>query len=79
MHWLLELRTNENTIENMWRTNKDFQAENHVVTSEVKHGNRSGGDPGGGAGQDSEVTLDVQEEEAEVLEDSSGKAHDEKR
>lgn len=44
----------------------------------MKHGNRSGGDPGGGAGPDPEVALDVQEEEAEVLEDSGGEAHDEK-
>lgn len=44
----------------------------------MKHGNGSGGDPGGGAGQDSEVSLDVQEEDAEVLEDSGSKAHDEK-
>lgn len=44
----------------------------------MKQGNCSGGDPGGGAGEDSKVTLDVQEEEAKVLEDGSREAHDEK-
>lgn len=58
--------------------NQELQAENNILTSKVKHGNCSGGDPGGGTGQDSKVTLDVQEEEAKVLKDSSSKAHDEK-
>ena len=44
----------------------------------MKRGNRSGGDPGSGAGRDSKVTLDVQEEVAKILEDASCEAHDEK-
>lgn len=43
----------------------------------MKHGDGGGGDPRGGAAQDPEVTLDVQEEEAEVLEHGRREAHDE--
>lgn len=43
----------------------------------MKHGNCSGADPRGGAGRDSKVTLDVQKEEAKVLEDASSEAHNE--
>lgn len=70
---------NKNTMKHpeLKKTSEEFPAENHIFTSQVKQGNGGGGDPGGRAGLDSKVTLDVQEEDAEVLEDSGGEAHDE--
>lgn len=44
----------------------------------MKHGDCSRGDPWDGAGRDSKVILNVQKEEAKVLEDASSEAHDEK-
>ena len=43
----------------------------------MKHGYRGGGDPRRRAVEHSEVPLDLQEKEAEVLHDPGGEAHDE--
>ena len=42
----------------------------------MKHGYGGGGDPRRGAVKNSKVTLDLQEEEAEVFHDPGGEAHD---
>lgn len=59
-------------------TRQELSGDNWLFTSYVKHCNGCGCHPGGSAGQDSKVILDVHEEEAEVFEDSSSKAHDDK-
>lgn len=45
----------------------------------MERGDCGGHDPGRGAGGDSEVILDVSEEDAKVLEDAGAEARDEER
>lgn len=56
----------------------EIALDNHTLTTYVKQCNSSGRNQGGSAGLDSKVTLDVQEEVAEVFENSSGEAHNKK-
>lgn len=70
--WQQELRR-----PNISHLNPGRAAEKRIIlTSYVEHDDRRGGDPGGCAGQDPEMVLDVQEEVAVILQDSSGQAGD---
>lgn len=52
------------------------QEQRSSPTSQMIHGDGGGGDPRHGAEGDLKVALHVQEEEAKVLEDAGGQAHD---